>query len=803
MTAHAASAAHAATSGYAVDPWRLTYRGLDIDTLGQMESLFTLANGHIGLRGSLDEGEPRHTPGTYINGVHEELPMPYAERGYGYPEVGESVVNVTDGKLIRLVLGDSPFDMRYGALLEHERSLDMRAGVLDRCTQWVSPNGSGVKVTSRRLVSLTQRSVAAICYEVEPLDGPLTVALQSDLLSNEPGAFASDDPRAGALLERPLTAELAAARDTRATLVHRTARSGLTVAAAMDHLIEVPDNSEATIEANGDLARYTVTAKLPAGSKLRLIKLLGYGWSHRRSAPALRDQVEAAVAVARLSGWDGLVAEQREFLDDFWHRADVDIEGDSALQQAVRLSMFHVMQAGARGEGQGIGAKGLSGLGYDGHSFWDAETFVLPMLTYTMPNAARDHLRWRHDTLDEARARARELDLAGASFPWRTITGRECSGYWPAGTAAFHINADIADATARYLAATQDEEFEADCGVELLVETARLWLSLGHFDGEAFRIDGVTGPDEYTAIVDDNLYTNAMAQRNLVEAIAVCERRPEIAALFGVTHEEKTAWREAADAVVLPYDEELGVHSQSEDFTKHDEWDFAGTDPSHYPLMLNFPYFQLYRKQVIKQADLVLAMHLRGDLFTPEEKAANFAYYESRTVRDSSLSAATQAVLAAEVGHLDLAHDYWAEVAFVDLGDLHGNAKDGLHIASMGGSWLVAVAGFGGMRDHGGLLSFAPRLPQALTRIRFQMMFAGRVIQLDTRRNGSESPEETTYELLDGPAMRTWHHGQKLNLEPGKPVTLPVPEEPEVAPVTQPLHRESLHRLRSTPRPEI
>ncbi len=793
-----------AADEYQVDPWRLKYHGLNVERLGQLESLFSLANGHIGLRGSLDEGEPRHMPGTYMNGIFEQIKLPYAERGYGYPEVGETIVNVTDGKLIRLVLGDSPFDMRYGTLLRHERMLDMRSGILSRVTEWTSPNGHTVRVTSKRLVSFTQRSVAAISYEVEALDDGVTIALQSDLLANEPGAFDSDDPRAGSALERPLAPLLAAARETRATLVHTTNRSELKVAAAMDHIIEVPDNSEAIIEAGGDLARYTVTAKIPAGSKVSLTKFLGYGWSHRRSAPALRDQVEAAVAVARLTGWDGLVEEQQEFLDDFWHRADVDIEGDTALQQAVRFSMFHVLQAGARGEGQGIGAKGLTALGYDGHTFWDAETFVLPMLTYTVPHAVRDHLRWRHTMLDEARDRAKELDLAGASFPWRTITGRECSGYWPAGTAAFHINADIADATARYLAATGDTEFEVECGLELLVETARLWISLGHFaSDEAFHIDGVTGPDEYTAIVDDNFYTNAMAQRNLMEAVAVCGRQPEVAVLFGVTDAEIEGWTDAAQRMSLPYSDDLGVHEQSAGFTRQDEWDFEDTGESQYPLMLHFPYFQLYRKQVIKQADLTLAMHLRGDLFTPEQKAANFAYYEARTVRDSSLSAGTQAVLAAETGHLELAYEYWTEVAFVDLGDLHGNASDGMHIASMGSSWLVAVAGFGGMRDHDGKLTFAPQLPSKLSRIRFQMTYNDRVIQLDTRRNGSQTPEETTYELLEGEPMHTWHHGQEVRLEAGSPVTLAVPAPPEPGPVEQPFGREPLNRRLPKPRPEI
>lgn len=788
-------------SPYEIDPWRLTYTGLDVDNLGQLESLFALGNGHVGMRGSLDEGEPREIPGTYINGFHEEIPLQYAERGYGYPAIGETVVNVTDGKLIRMMVGDAPFDMRYGSLINNERTLDMRNGLLTRHTEWVSPNGDSVRLETSRLVSFTQRAVAAIRFDVTAIDQDLVVVLQSDLLANEPGAADSEDPRTGALLDRPLTAEFAAARQTRATLVHATNRSGLRVAVGVDHILEAPGDYETTIEAAGDLARFTVTARIPAGSTLRLTKFLGYGWSHRRSAPALRDQAEAAVAMARLTGWDGLVSEQRAFLDDFWRCADVQIEGDTGLQQAVRFSMFHVLQAGARGEGEGICAKGLTGLGYDGHSFWDAETFVLPMLTYTFPHAARDHLRWRHSILDKARERARELRLEGAAFPWRTITGRECSGYWPAGTAAFHLNADIADATARYLAATGDLEFEAEAGVELLVETARMWISLGHFNETSFHIDGITGPDEYTALVNDNFFTNAMAQRNLLEAVAICQRRPDLTPLFGVTEDEQRIWRRAAEMMALPYSAEAGVHEQSQGFTNRDEWDFESTSEAQYPLMLHFPYFQLYRNQVIKQTDLVLAMHLRGDLFSPEEKARNFAYYEARTVRDSSLSAATQAVIAAEVGHLELAKSYWSEVAFVDLGDLHGNTQDGVHIASMGGSWLVAVAGFGGMRDHDGKLTFAPRLSQKLTRIRFQVMFDGRMIRLDTRRE--DDGEHTTYELLEGPAMRTWHHDEEISLEPGIPLTLPVPPTPTPEPVRQPVGREPLHRREPKPRPEV
>jgi alpha,alpha-trehalose phosphorylase len=760
--------------------------------------LFALSNGHIGLRGTHEEGEPRAVPGSYINGFFEERPLPHAEAGYGFPESGQTAVNVTDGKIIRLFVGDSPFDLRYGTVLSHERVLDLRAGTLDRTTEWMSPNGSTIRVSSRRLVSFALRSVVAIEYEVEPLEDGIYIALQSDLLANEPLNGYGHDPRAPGRLDRPLEAELADRAGRRAVLVHSTRRSKRRVAAGMDHLLEVPGEADTTIEASGDLARFMVAAQLPAGQKLRLVKFVAYGWSSKRSAPALRDQVDAALAIGRRTGWHDLVAQQRQFLDEFWSSADVEIDGDVGLQQAIRVSMFHVLQAGARAEAQAIPAKGLTGPGYDGHAFWDTETFVLPMLTYTWPKAARDALLWRHSTLDLARQRARLLGFDGAAFPWRTIHGEESSGYWPASTAAFHINADIADATARYLAATGDVDFEVRAGLELLVETARLWASLGHFDAGGFRIDGVTGPDEYTAVVDDNLYTNLMAQRNFREAAAACERRPDVAPELGVRPDELDLWRKAADTMVVPYDEALGVHAQSEDFTAHEEWDFENTPPEHYPLLLSYAYFQLYRKQVIKQADLVLAMHLRGDYFTPEEKERNFAYYEARTVRDSSLSAATQAVIAAEVGHLDLAYDYWAEAAFTDLRDLHRNIDYGLHIAGLAGAWTGAVAGFGGMRDHDGRVTFAPRLPPALSRMCFRVTCRGRLICVEVARRpghtATDSPQHATYQLISGDPVETWHHGESIKLVAGTPVTRPVPPAPVVDPVVQPFGRAPARR---------
>ncbi|HYW23823.1 MAG TPA: glycoside hydrolase family 65 protein [Terriglobales bacterium] len=776
---------------FPVEPWGVREQHLDLDMLAQTESILALSNGHIGLRANLDEGEPHSIPGTYLNAFYELRPLPYAEAGYGYPESGQTVVNVTNGKVIRLLVDDEPFDVRYGKVLVHERFLDLRAGVLRRHTEWMSPAGRAVRVTSTRLVSFAQRSVAAIFYEVEPLNGPCRVAVQSELVANEPSHTVEQDPRAAAALESPLRGEHVERQDGKVVLVHATRHSGLRMAAGMSHVIDGPADTDVTTEGSDDLGRVTAAVQLEPGERLRVVKFLAYAWSSQRSLQSLRDQVDGALAQAKHSGWEGLLTAQREYLDDFWRRADVEVDGDEELQQGVRFALFHVLQAGARAEQRAIAAKGLTGPGYDGHCFWDTETFVLQALTYTAPTAARDALIWRHATLPLARERAQLLGLAGATFPWRTIRGQECSGYWPAGTAAFHINADIADAVVRYLCATGDSDFEREHGLELLVETARLWRSLGHHGPDGvFRIDGVTGPDEYSALADNNVYTNLMAQRNLRAAAEAVERHPERAADLSVDAEEAASWRDAAAAVLLPYDEALQVHPQAQGFTRHQVWDFANTPPNKYPLLLHYPYFDIYRKQVVKQADLVMALYLRGETFTPEQKARDFAYYEPLTVRDSSLSSCIQAIVAAEVGHLELAYDYFGEAALMDLADLEHNVRDGVHMASLAGAWLAAVAGFGGMRDRDGRLTFAPRLPQALARLAFRVTHRGSLVK------GEVLHGRAVYTLLEGPPIDIEHHGEALRLEVGKPVGRPVPAPPALEAPKQPPGREPARRGR-------
>jgi trehalose/maltose hydrolase-like predicted phosphorylase len=438
-------------SAFRVEPWCVRETQLRLDLLAQSESVFALSNGHIGLRGNLDEGEPHGTPGTYLNSFYELRPLPYPEVGYGDPESGQTIVNVTNGKLFRLLVDDEPFNVRYGELRSHERRLDFRAGVLERTVDWVSPAGRAVRIRSTRLVSFTQRAVAAIRYEVAPLDRRARITVQSELVANETLPEIHGDPRASAALDSPLLSE----------------------------------------------------------------------------------------------------------------------------------------------------------------------------------------------------------------------------------------------------------------------------------------------------------------------------------------------------AMHFPYDDELGVHPQAEGFTLLDDLDFASISAGRYPLLFHIPYCDLYRKQVVKQADLVLAMHWRGDAFTPEQKARNFAYYEQRTVRDSSLSACTQAVLAAEVGHVELAYDYVGEAALMDLRDVEQNTRDGVHMASLAGSWIALVCGLGGMRDHDGQLSFAPRLPSRLERLQFSLLWRGHRLRVTIGRS------EATYSIRDGrgTVVDLLHYGEPITVSVGDLVRRPIPPgRPLTPPPLQPPGRAPVRR---------
>ncbi len=767
---------HPPSENFPVHPWGITEARYSHELLGQAETICALANGYLGLRGDFEEGTPVSRPGVFLNGFHETWPIVYGENAYGFAKTGQTIVNATDAKIIRLYVDDEPLEIHKARLLEYRRTLDWRAGTLDREILWETPSGKHVAISSRRMVSMTHRHLALLTYEVRCLNDTAHVLLSSEMTTRRLGGTGEPDPRRVTGFDGSVLIPLAQrARGRRVILCHQTRSSEIALACGMDHQLTTAGRCRESSRCDENRADVVFSVDLGAEQPVRLTKFLAYHFAEECEVDELCNRAERTLDRNMEIGETRLFEEQRAHYDAFWERADVEIEGDPRVQQAVRFNLFQVRQATARAEGHGVPAKGLTGQGYEGHYFWDGEIYVLPYVTYTDPRLAGNLLLFRWAQLDRARARAKELGHEGALFPWRTINGDEASAYYAAGTAAYHINADIAYAMRKYAAATLDEHFLLRGGVDVVVETARMWLSLGHFSerrGGAFCINNVTGPDEYTAVVDNNRFTNMMARENLRAAIRGVQRVREshpkdfeqLARRTQLDMAELDAWERAAERMYLPVDERTGIHPQDDSFLDKPRWEFAQIPADKHPLLLHYHPLTLYRRQVIKQADVVMAMFLLGADFTLDEKRRNFDYYDPLTTRDSSLSSCVQSIVAAEVGYEDKAMEYFLEAALVDLGDIGGNVVDGVHVASAGGVWMALVYGFGGMLDHDGELDFHPRLPSQWSRLRFPLAWRDRRIEVDIRRT------EVSYRLIDGPALTLKHGGEPFELAPESPL---------------------------------
>ncbi|GJE72691.1 glycoside hydrolase family 65 protein [Methylorubrum podarium] len=762
------------------NPWAIEairYDGaLARDFTGQAETMFALSNGYLGMRGITDEGVPVREAGTYLNGFYEHRPISYGERAYGFPTVGQSILNCPDGTVMSLSVDDEPFTLPEAEILSYRRALDFRTGTLERDVTWATPAGKRLRLRTLRLVSLAHRHRAALAYELTAEEVEAEVVIASALRNDQPLAADTSDPRlAEGFVGRVLHPTGTRAEALRAILSYRTASSGLVLGCGMDHVVAADGPFAVQASVGDDLARVVFRATLAPGRAIRIHKYLSYHYSDGAAPEAIRSQVGWTLDRAVETGFASIRARQHADVTRFWERADVVVEAENPrIQQAVRWNLFQLMQASERAEGHGIAARGLTGRTYEGHYFWDTEIYVLPFLIYTNPPMARSLLKVRYDMLDSARDRARELGHRGAMFPWRTINGREASAYYAAGTAQYHINADIAFALRQYVEVSGDADFLCRYGAEILVETARLWCDLGFFSermGGRFCIHGVTGPDEYTAIVNNNCYTNLMARENLryaAETVRRLERDdPDSFATLvrrtGLEPDEAEAWDQAAERMYLPYDERLKVHPQDDAFLDLERWDFAGTPEDRYPLLLHYHPLNLYRSQVIKQADMVLAMFLLSEQFTPEAKRRNFAYYDPLTTHDSSLSVCIQSIVANEIGLREKAIHYFNFALAMDLSDIGGNMMHGAHIAAIGGTWLALVYGFAGMRDTRGRISFQPCLPDAWKRLSFTLRIRGRTIRVELDHAAA------TYRLEAGEELTLWHAGERVGLTVAEP----------------------------------
>ena len=769
---------------YPVDEWKIIENRYYPQFIAGTETLFALSNGYLGMRGCFEEGSPIEQDGTFVNAFYESWPIVYGEEAYGFAKTGQTIVNVPNSKVIKLYIDDEPFSLRFANLLKYTRMLDMKAGTLDREIVWETPAGKHVRIKSRRLVSLSHRHLAAISYQVTVLNAHAPVVISSEVVYRHdlPDTNGDDPRKARDFPQRPLQPEqhyIPASRDQRIVLSHATRRSRMTIACGIDHILETDCPYSYSSESTDDTGKVVYSIDASPGEPISLVKYMTYHTSGTAPASELCTRAERTLDRAVRQGMPDLLESQQLYLHNFWQRSDVEIGGEPTVQQDIRFNLFQLCQATARVEGTGVPAKGLTGQAYEGHYFWDGEIYVLPFLIYTTPRIAKNLLKFRHDKLPQARQRARDLDQRGALFPWRTINGEEASAYYAAGTAQYHLNADIMYALRKYIDAAGDTEFLHETGAELLVETARMWSDLGFYSermGGKFCIHGVTGPDEYTAVVNNNTFTNLMARENLWHAAqtvtALREAKPErYAALVdktGLDFEEVAEWQAAADQMHVAYDTTLGIHPQDEHFLEREPWDFSNTPADKYPLLLHYHPLVIYRHQIIKQADVVLAMFLLGHEFTLEQKKRNFDYYDPLTTGDSSLSASVQSIAASEIGYADKAYEYFRYAALMDLANVRGNVQDGVHLASIGGTWMALVYGFGGMRDQGGHLSFSPRLPAQWERLKFPLMIQGMSLVVDIQR------DFVTYLLRQGNCLTISHQGEEVQLTVGVPCTHPL-----------------------------
>jgi alpha,alpha-trehalose phosphorylase len=748
------------TSRFPVEEWRLVETEFSNLDLGHTETLFAVGNGYLGMRGNPEEGREAHSHGTYLNGFHETWPIHHAEEAFGFAKTGQTIVNAPDAKLMKLYVDDEPLLLGDADLDEYERSLDFRSGVLTRDLIWRSPGGKRVRVRSQRMVSLVHRHLAVMTMEITMLDAAAPVVVSSQLLNRQDGedeyhveaaalGEGRDPRRARKFAERVLEPRRHRERGNEMIIGYRCRNSKMTLACGTRHLIDTACQATTSTELEDDILKTVFEVRATPGVPIRIVKFAAYHTSRGVPTDELLDRCSRTLQRAEEDGLEQLLCAQTEYLDDYWAVADIELVGDPQAQQALRWNLFELAQASACTHEHGIAAKAVTGGGYDGHYFWDTEVYVVPFLAYVDPEAARKMVRFRWQLLDAARERAAEMSQRGALYPWRTISGEEASAYYAAGTAQYHINAAVVFALRRYLEASGDIDFLAREGAEILVETARLWADLGFYatnGSDTFHVHRVTGPDEYTTVVNDNAYTNLMARFNLRYAARTVRLLSEwnadafesLRRTTSLELAELDAWDAAADAMYIPFDEELGIHPQDSTFLELEPWPWNDIPVSRYPLLLHYHPLVIYRHQVLKQADVVLAMFLRSENFSTDQKRRNFDYYDPITTGDSSLSACVQSIVAADVGYDRLALDYFHRALYLDLCDSHGNTSDGVHIASAGGVWAGMVHGFAGLRESGDHVRFAPRMPEQWERVRFHLRRHGSLIRVDLDHDGCD-----------------------------------------------------------------
>ncbi len=751
------------------EPWKVNEESFITEYNHHHESIFSLGNGYMGTRGTLEEDytgpEGTSTPGIYINGVYASEWIIYGEEAPQQPEKSQTILNLANWLKINLYLDGEKFNMLDGKVEEYSRVLDMKEGTLSRSLIWISPTGKKVRINIKRFLSFTEIHNGLINYSVEALNFEGKLKIVSEIDGNVKNHYHLRNPDVLKVINKGFAGETG-------YLIQKTDSTKISIGMAMINDLSVqPDSYVRNLKLSENkrvIEEFEIEVK--QGHKVSLYKYVSFFTNRRVAEDKLKEEIISDAKKARDIGYNELLLRHTEYLQKYWDDVDVVIEGDLALQQAFRFNALQLLQSTGRGGVTTTAAKGLTGESYEGHFFWDTEMYIVPFFLYSRPEIARNLLLYRYNTLPEARENARRVRVGGALYPWRTINGQEASAFFMGSTVQFHINADIAYAVQQYVSVTGDYDFLYNYGAEILFETARMWSSRGSYIelmDNKFCINEVCGPDEYKPGVNNNCYTNYMAKFNLEFALETYRKMVEESAdkleqltkKISLNKNELKSWQQAAENMYLPYNEKLAVHPQDDSFLTKDPIDIYEIPDQELPLVTNWHPLTIWRYQLIKQADVILLMLLLGDQFSIEQKKANYDYYEPKTTHDSSLSPSMYSIIASEIGYVEDAYNYFIQTARLDLDDYNENAYKGVHLACMGSSWMVLVQGFAGMRNYQGRLHFNPYLPNKWDSYQFNLRFQGNKLRVKV------SKRETFYQLISGEKLNIVHNGMEISVD--------------------------------------
>ncbi|MDX2302900.1 MAG: glycoside hydrolase family 65 protein [Microscillaceae bacterium] len=745
------------------DEWNIIEEGFIPEYNRISESVFSIGNGYMGQRANFEEkysGESLR--GTYMAGVYYPDKTRVGWWKNGYPEYFAKVLNATNWIGIDIKINNIDLDLAQCEVLEFKRVLNMKEGYLQRSFLAKMPNGHTAKVDSQRFVSMRHKELGLIKYTLTLLTTDASLQIKPYLDADVVNQDSNYEEKFWIEVEKSM-------HEGEAFVTAKTKKTDFHLCTGMKFQV-FHNNKEIDIrtleldsEEKEKYAALAFNLHVQPNDTLTLYKYAANVTSRDHEIDQLKKICAEALHTAYQKGFEQMIQEQAEAWAAIWEHSDISIQGDVDAQQAIRFNIFQLNQTyTGEDERLNIGPKGFTGEKYGGSTYWDTEAYCLAFYLATAePQVAKNLLVYRYKHLPKAIENAQKLGFknGAALYPMVTINGEECHNEWEITFEEIHRNGAIARAIFDYIRYTGDQEYLVDYGLEVLIGISRFWSQRVHFSQarQKYVMHGVTGPNEYENNINNNWYTNTMAQwtlRYTTEAINwVKNQAPQkYAEILEKTHFKESAetarWQEIANNLHFPYSEELGVFLQQDDYLDKEQLTVDQLDPKERPINQNWSWDRILRSCFIKQADTLQGIYVFEDRFDLETIRRNFDFYEPRTVHESSLSPCVHAILAAKLGRKEKAYEMYLRTSRLDLDDYNNDTEDGCHITSMAGTWMAIVQGFGGMRIKNDLLSFEPFIPTQWDAYAFKILFRGHLLNIQILKDkiviGNQSPKTIT-----------------------------------------------------------